>query len=323
MKYFSRKSLSQVYTKYYYQHEVSKTTEYTALPPPPDTSGLSLPRQNNSSVSSGPPAAVRPGPGYMTSTLLPRSAAAAAAPGEYSPAPAPSPASIEQLVVDRLELTLGDLLLEGTFGRVYQGRLTLGQGCRDVMVKTIVMGSSEAQAVKLITDGSLLWPVQHATVLPLVATTSDGSSPMMIYEYLQPGNMKRWLAGCHQPVSTHQAVSIGLQLLAALQAVHRANLVHGDVAARNCYLTAGPGGGLAVKLSDAALSKDLFPNDYHCLGDNENRPVKWMAVERIGHSPATPASDVWSWGVTVWEVTIYHQPLYLQYLKYLSYLLST
>ena len=294
---------------------MSKTTEYTALPPPPDTSGLSLPRQNNSSVSSGPPAAVRPGPGYMTSTLLPRSAAAAAAPGEYSPAP--SPASIEQLVVDRLDLTLGDLLLEGTFGRVYQGRLTLGQGCRDVMVKTIVMGSSEAQAVKLITDGSLLWPVQHATVLPLVATTSDGSSPMMIYEYLQPGNMKRWLAGCHQPVSTHQAVSIGLQLLAALQAVHRANLVHGDVAARNCYLTAGPGGGLAVKLSDAALSKDLFPNDYHCLGDNENRPVKWMAVERIGHSPATPASDVWSWGVTVWEVTIYHQPLYLQYLKYI------
>ena len=297
---------------------MSKTTEYTALPPPPDTSGLSLPRQNNSSVSSGPPAAVRPGPGYMTSTLLPRSAAAAAAPGEYSPAP--TPASIEQLVVDRLDLTLGDLLLEGTFGRVYQGRLTLGAGCRDVMVKTIVMGSSEAQAVKLITDGSLLWPVQHAMVLPLVATTSDGSSPMMIYEYLQPGNMKRWLAGCHQPVSTHQAVSIGLQLLAALQAVHRANLVHGDVAARNCYLTAGPGGGLAVKLSDAALSKDLFPNDYHCLGDNENRPVKWMAVERIGHSPATPASDVWSWGVTVWEVTIYFLPVYLQYLQ-VQYLL--
>ena len=46
-----------------------------------------------------------------------------------------------------------------------------------------------------------------------------------------------------------------------------------------------------------------FPNDYHCLGDNENRPVKWMAVETIGQgSEMTTAGDVWAWGVTMWEV---------------------
>merc|ERR1719394_1212510 len=186
-------------------HEVSKNTEYTALPPPPD-----IVQPNNSGMSQ---VSNNVRPTYMTSTLLPpshRSGGDGTDP-DWSREELPVSPPIEKLVVDRLDLTLGDLLLEGTFGRVYQGRLTLtGVGPRDVMVKTIIMGSSESQAVKLINDGSLLYPVSHKHVLPLLATTSDGTSPMMIYEYLHPGNMKKWLSGCHQPVSTHQCVTIGL-----------------------------------------------------------------------------------------------------------------
>jgi RYK receptor-like tyrosine kinase len=70
-------------------------------------------------------------------------------------------------------------------------------------------------------------------------------------------------------------VVLGLQLLTALKHLHKRSLVHRDVAARNCYLAAagGPHQHLLLRLADAALSRDLFPNDYHCLGHNENRPV--------------------------------------------------
>lgn len=49
---------------------------------------------------------------------------------------------------------------------------------------------------------------------------------------------------------------------------------------------------LKIKLCDTALSRDLFPMDYHCLGDNENRPIKWMALESISHKEHSWASDV-------------------------------
>ena len=48
---------------------------------------------------------------------------------------------------------------------------------------------------------------------------------------------------------------------------------------------------LTVQITDNALSRDLFPRDYDCLGDNENRPVKWLAIEALVDRRFSPASD--------------------------------
>ena len=61
---------------------------------------------------------------------------------------------------------------------------------------------------------------------------------------------------------------------------------------------------LNVKVTDCALSRDLFPQDYCCLGDNENRPVKWMAVESLEKLRFTVASDVVSFSYNLLATVI-------------------
>lgn len=66
---------------------------------------------------------------------------------------------------------------------------------------------------------------------------------------------------------------------------------------------------LRVKLADSSLSRDLFPGDYSCLGDSENRPVKWLALEVLQKRVYTEASDTWAFGVLMWELcTLARQP---------------
>lgn len=73
-----------------------------------------------------------------------------------------------------------------------------------------------------------------------------------------------------------------------VQYLHKKKLLHRDLATRNCVVDDK----LRIQITDNALSRDLFPADYHCLGDNENRPVKWLAIESLVHKTFSTASDV-------------------------------
>lgn len=59
---------------------------------------------------------------------------------------------------------------------------------------------------------------------------------------------------------------------------------------------------LQVKLTDNSLARDLFSEDYGCLGDSENRPIKWLALESLQKKMFSEASDTWSFGVLMWEL---------------------
>ncbi|CAH2232133.1 jg20808 [Pararge aegeria aegeria] len=211
---------------------------------------------------------------------------------------------LRYLNTTRSNIRLEILVHEGTFGRVYKGVFKRGDTYEEVLVKTVSEAASAMQAALLVAEGLRLCGLIHANVLaPIAACAEEARKPLLVYCCVShSSNLKRFLTSCrlgHQAApATRELVDLGAQVACGLAYLHVQRLVHADIAARNCIVDEK----LRLKVADNGLSRDLFPDDYHCLGDNENRPVKWMAPESLLQNQYTTASDVWSLGITLWEL---------------------
>ncbi|KYN44237.1 Tyrosine-protein kinase RYK, partial [Trachymyrmex septentrionalis] len=214
------------------------------------------------------------------------------------------------LAVSRSALYCRTLVQEGTFGRVYKGTLELAGREQEVIIKTVTEVASAYQASLLVVEGSQLAGLVHTNIASLAAACLDSSCPLLAYTST-PGelNLKVYLTdGNHHPV-TRDLVHVGAQVARAGAFLHGRGLLHRDIAARNCIIEPGS---LRVRLADAALARDLFPQDYHCLGDNENRPIRWMALESLQRNEYSTATDVWAFGVFLWELATLGQQPYVE-----------
>ncbi|KAH7712290.1 receptor tyrosine kinase-like protein [Aphelenchoides avenae] len=131
-----------------------------------------------------------------------------------------------------------------------------------------------------------------------VASTSSG---------IRPGTSSKNTSnsGYNQTLRTHDLVSMAIQVLKAVQHLHRYGVIHKDIATRNCLVAEVPialGDRLAVQISDNALSKDLFPEDYQLSEGGVLRPLRWMSPDAMRSNVYNSASDVWAFAVLVWEL---------------------
>uniref|UniRef100_A0A5F8ALQ9 Tyrosine-protein kinase n=1 Tax=Macaca mulatta TaxID=9544 RepID=A0A5F8ALQ9_MACMU len=191
-------------------------------------------------------------------------------------------------------LTLGAQIGEGEFGAVLQGEY-LGQ---KVAVKNI---KCDVTAQAFLDETAVMTKMQHKNLVRLLGVILH-QGLYIVMEHVSKGNLVNFLRTRGRAlVNTAQLLQFSLHVAEGMEYLESKKLVHRDLAARNILVSED----LVAKVSDFGLAKAERKGL-----DSSRLPVKWTAPEALKHGKFTSKSDVWSFGVLLWEVFSYGRAPY-------------
>uniref|UniRef100_A0A8C1XVG3 receptor protein-tyrosine kinase n=1 Tax=Cyprinus carpio TaxID=7962 RepID=A0A8C1XVG3_CYPCA len=225
---------------------------------------------------------------------------------------------LQDVMVDRHKLTLGKTLGEGEFGSVMEGSLTQEDSVLKVAVKTMKIAiCTRTEMEDFLREAACMKEFDHQNVMRLLGVClqtveSEGyPSPVVILPYMKHGDLHSYLlysrlgdAPVYLP--SQMLVKFMTDIARGMEYLSGKNFIHRDLAARNCMLNEN----MNVCVADFGLSKKIYNGDYYRQGRISKMPVKWIAIESLADRVYTTKSDVWSFGVTMWEIATRGQTPY-------------
>ncbi|XP_075415824.1 serine/threonine-protein kinase LMTK1 [Tenrec ecaudatus] len=197
----------------------------------------------------------------------------------------------------------------GWFGKVFLGEVTSGVSSSQVVVKELKASASVQEQSHFLEEAQPYRALQHNNLLPCLAQCAEVTPYLLVMELCPLGDLKGFLRSCRMAESMAPD-PLTLQRMACEVAcgilhLHHHHYVHSDLALRNCLLSAD----LTVKIGDYGMSHCKYREDYFVTADQLWVPLRWIAPELVDevHSNVlvvgqTKASNVWSLGVTIWEL---------------------
>ncbi|XP_043541160.1 ephrin type-A receptor 7 isoform X1 [Chiloscyllium plagiosum] len=196
----------------------------------------------------------------------------------------------------------------GEFGEVCSGRLKL-PGKRDmpVAIKTLKVGFTEKQRRDFLCEASIMGQFDHPNVVHLEGVVTRGKPIMIVIEYMENGALDAFLRKHDGQFTVIQLVGMLRGIAAGMRYLADMGYVHRDLAARNILVNSN----LVCKVSDFGLSRVVEDDPEAVYTTTGGKiPVRWTAPEAIQYRKFTSASDVWSYGIVMWEVMSYGERPY-------------
>lgn len=211
----------------------------------------------------------------------------------------------EKYRISRDDVVVGRILGEGFFGEVHDGVYKSPTGERiNVAIKTCKDCSAEVKE-KFLSEAGLMKNLDHPHIVRLIGVI-EVDPVWIVMELYEHGELGSYLLEEKYILTTATLILYCLQICKALAYLEGLNMVHRDIAVRN-ILVASPE---CVKLGDFGLSRYVDEQEYY-KASVSRLPIKWMAPESINFRRFTTASDVWMFGVCVWEIfSMAQQPFF-------------
>ncbi|XP_040409330.1 proto-oncogene tyrosine-protein kinase ROS [Cygnus olor] len=240
----------------------------------------------------------------------------------YAVSTLPSQAEIESLpAFPRDKLNLHKLLGSGAFGEVYEGTavdiLADGSGETKVAVKTLKKGATDQEKSEFLKEAHLMSKFDHPHILKLLGVCLLNEPQYLILELMEGGDLLSYLRGARKQklqsslLTVTDLLDICLDICKGCVYLEKMRFIHRDLAARNCLVSEKDYESCSrvVKIGDFGLARDIYKNDYYRKRGEGLLPVRWMAPESLVDGVFTNRSDVWSFGVLMWEtLTLGQQP---------------
>ncbi|XP_055253619.1 ephrin type-A receptor 8 [Moschus berezovskii] len=210
--------------------------------------------------------------------------------------------------IEASRIHIEKIIGSGESGEVCYGRLQMpGQRDVPVAIKALKAGYTERQRRDFLSEASIMGQFDHPNIIRLEGVVTRGRLAMIVTEYMENGSLDAFLRTHDgqftivQLVGMLRGVGAGMRYLSDLGYVHR------DLAARNVLVD----GNLVCKVSDFGLSRVLEDDpDAAYTTTGGKIPIRWTAPEAIAFRTFSSASDVWSFGVVMWEVLAYGERPY-------------
>ncbi|XP_025268984.1 proto-oncogene tyrosine-protein kinase ROS-like [Camponotus floridanus] len=230
----------------------------------------------------------------------------------YSPMLHYNPDECTITKIARNQITFTKHLGSGAFGMVYQGKmkdLEKSGTEMSVAIKTLRKDATSREKEKFLKEAKLMNHFQHKHILRLLAICLDGDPPLLVLELMET-DLLQYLRDCRN-LEASDSPALRLQdLLAMCEDVARGccyleelRFVHRDLACRNCLVSSRNRENRVIKIGDFGLARDIYKDDYYRVKGEGLFPIRWMAPESLIMGIFTSQSDVWSFGILMWEIT--------------------
>lgn len=191
----------------------------------------------------------------------------------------------------------------GNFGTVCKGRLATNIGNIVVAVKMIGKDARAEDKVAILQEAAIMGQFRNPNVVWLFGIIAIGDPIMLVLEFMENGDLKNYLLTIqlnHEDLDNsvpQRLLNFCCQIAQGMSYLTEKLFVHRDLAARNVLLDSE----YTCKISDFGLSREVSNSDYYTTGGGQV-PVKWTPPEALKYGKYSPSSDVWSYGMVLFEI---------------------